>query len=300
MFPRAHRLRGGQEGIVGHVTNTKRARVALDVGEDAVFFDNPDLPNTRSEAALPLLAGDEVLGALDVQSIEREAFGEADVTVLQTLADQVAIAISNARLVRRVQESLEMERRAYGQMSMEAWRDLVRSGMGPGQRYDPQRILPDGGPWQEEMVQPEREGRSVPGQDGPGATMAIPLKVREQVIGVLDAYKPSGTGEWTDDEVALFQALVEQLGVALDSARLYQDAQRRAMQDRVLGEVAGRMRETLDMDAVIKTAVREIGEALGITEVEVRMGMGSDRVPVAEPGRSGDDAGGVGGFGSPS
>ena len=300
MLARGHRLQVGQEGIVGHVTGAKRARIALDVGEDAVFFDNPDLPRTRSEAALPLLAGEQVLGVLDVQSTEREAFGEADVTVLQTLADQVAIAISNARLVRQVQESLEMERRAYGQMSMEAWRNLIREGIGLGQRYDPQRILPDGGPRREEMVQAEKEGRSGAGQDGPGATMAIPLKVREQVIGVLDAYKPSGTGEWTDDEVALFQALVDQLGMALDSARLYQDAQRRATQDRVLGEVSGRMRETLDMDAVIKTAVREIGEALAIAEVEVRMGTGSDRVPVTEPGRSGDDGGGEGGFGSPS
>ncbi|NIV37151.1 MAG: GAF domain-containing protein, partial [Anaerolineae bacterium] len=117
------------------------------------------------------------------------------------------------------------------------------------------------------------------GADGPGPAMAIPLKVREQVIGVLDAYKPLGAGAWTDDEVSLFQALVDQLGVALDGARLYQDAQRRATQDRILGEVAGRMRETLDMDEVVKTAVREIGEALGIAEVEVRMGMVSDQEP---------------------
>jgi GAF domain-containing protein len=300
MLARGHRLRVGREGIVGYVIGAKRARIALDVGEDAVFFDNPDLPITRSEVALPLLAGAEVFGALDVQSTDRQAFGEEDVTVLQTLADQVAIAISNAQLVRRVQESLEMERRAYGEMSMEAWRNLVREGIGPGQRYDPQRILPDGGPWQDGIVQADKDGRPVAGQDGPGAAMAIPLKVREQVIGVLDAYKPSGTGEWTDDETELFRALVDRLGVALESARLYQDAQRRATQDRVLGEVSGRMRETLDMDAVIKTAVREIGEALAIAEVEVRMGTGSDRVPMTEPGRSGDGGGGEGGFGSPS
>jgi len=122
--------------------------------------------------------------------------------------------------------------------------------------------------------------------------MAIPLKVREQVIGVLDAYKPSGASDWTDDEVALLQALVDQLGVALEGARLYQDAQRRATQDRILGQVAGRMRETLDMDEVVKTAVREIGEALGTVEVEVRMGMGSDGAPVTEPGRPGNDGGG--------
>ena len=291
MLARGHRLRGGQEGIVGHVTNTKRARVALDVGEDAVFFDNPDLPMTRSEAALPLVVGEEILGVLDVQSTEREAFGEADLTVLQTLADQVAIAISNARLVRRVQESLEIERRAYGQMSMEAWRNLIRSGIGPGERYDPQRLLQDRGQWRE--MQAGMEGLPVAGQDGPGPAMAIPLKVRGQVIGVLDAYKPSGTSDWSDDEVALFQALVDQLGVALDGARLYQDAQRRATQDRILGEVAMRMRETLDMDAVVRTAVREIGEALGIAEVEVRMGVGSDGAPLTEPDRTGGDGRGA-------
>ena len=291
MLARGHRLRVGQEGIVGYVTGARSARVALDVGEDAVFFDNPDLPRTRSEAALPLLAGEEVLGALDVQSTEREAFSEADVTVLQTLADQIAIAISNSRLVERVQESLEIERRAYGQMSMEAWRNLIRSGIGLGRRYDPQRILPDGSPRQAEMAQAEIGGRPVAGQAGPGPAMAIPLKVREQVVGVLDGYKSPGAGDWTEDEVALFQALVDQLGVALDGARLYQDAQLRATQDRVLGEVAGRMRETLDMDEVIKTAVREIGEALGIAEVEVRMGVGSERAPVANPSDPDDGSG---------
>jgi GAF domain-containing protein len=283
MLARGHRLRVGREGIVGYVGGAKRARVALDVGEDAVFFDNPDLPRTRSEAALPLLAGEEVLGVLDVQSTEQEAFSEADVTVLQTLADQVAIAISNARLVRRVQESLEMERRAYGQMSMEGWRNLVRSGIGPGQRYDPQRILPDNGRRQEEMVQAEKEGWAVPGQEGSGATMAIPLKVRGQAVGVLDAYKPSGTGEWTDDEVVLFQALVDQLGVALDSARLYQDAQRRAAEDRLVGEITARLRATLDVDTVLQTAVREVGSALGIEKVELRLEkppLGDDPAPL--------------------
>lgn len=271
MLARGHRLRVGKEGIVGYVTAAKQARVALDVGEDAAFFDNPDLPATRSEVALPLRVGDEVLGALDVQSTEREAFGEQDVAVLQALADQVAIAISNARLVRRVQESLETERRAYGQLTLEAWRSLVRTGIGAGQRYDPQHILPVGGAWREEMVEAIKGGRTIAGQDDPGPTVAIPLKVRGQVIGVLDAHKPAGTGGWTDDEVSLFQALVDQLGVALDSARLYQDAQRRATEDRLIGEVTARLRATLDVDTVLQTAVREMGTALGIEKVVVRL-----------------------------
>ncbi|MFL7810309.1 MAG: GAF domain-containing protein [Anaerolineae bacterium] len=271
MLAKGHRLRVGKEGLVGHAMGAKQARIALDVGEDAIFFDNPDLPRTRSEVALPLIVGDEVLGALDVQSIDRQAFSEEDVTVLQTMADQVAIAISNARLVRRVQQSLETERRAYGQMTLEAWRSLIRSGIGSGQRYDPQRILPTDGAWRETMVEAMKQGRSVVGGDGPGATMSVPLKMRGQVIGVLDAHKPVGTGEWTEDELSLFQALVDQLEMALDSARLYQDAQRRAMEDRLVGEITSHLRATMDVDAVLQTAVREVGSALGIERVELRL-----------------------------
>jgi len=271
MLAKGHRLRVGKEGLVGHATGEKQARIALDVGEDAVFFDNPDLSRTRSEVALPLMVGDEVLGALDVQSIDRQAFSEEDVTVLQTMADQVAIAISNARLVRRVQQSLETERRAYGQMTLEAWRTLIRSGIGSGQRYDPQRILPADGAWRETMVEAMKQGRSVVGGSGPGATVSVPLKMRGQVIGVLDAHKPVGTGEWAEDELSLFQALVDQLEMALDSARLYQDAQRRAMEDRLVGEITARLRATMDVDAVLQTAVREVGSALGIERVELRL-----------------------------
>ena len=94
------------------------------------------------------------------------------------------------------------------------------------------------------------------------------------MIGVLDTHKPADVGEWTDDELVLLEALAEQVGQALESARLYQDTQRSAARERLTGEAVARMRETLDMDTVLQTAVREIGEALGIAEVEVRMSGG--------------------------
>jgi GAF domain-containing protein len=145
--------------------------------------------------------------------------------------------------------------------------------------------LPFGGDWRDEMVEAMKGGRAVAGQDDPGPTVAIPLKVRGQVIGVLDAHKPAGTGGWTDDEVSLFQALVDQLGVALDSARLYQDAQRRATEDRLIGEITARLRATLDVDTVLQTAVREMGTALGIEKVVVRLqspGSGDGQEPLPE------------------
>src|SRR5690606_15491511 len=97
MLERNHRLKVGETGIVGFVTQSGQPRIALDVGSDAVFFNNPDLPNTRSEIALPLRVETDIIGALDVQSTETNAFSEEDVNILSLLADQVSIAIQNAR-----------------------------------------------------------------------------------------------------------------------------------------------------------------------------------------------------------
>jgi GAF domain-containing protein/HAMP domain-containing protein len=99
MISLGHKLPVGKVGIVGYVTGTGKPRIVLDVGEDAVHFANPDLPETRAEMALPLWAGDQIIGALDVQSRDPDAFGEEDVLVLQTMADQLAVAIENARLI---------------------------------------------------------------------------------------------------------------------------------------------------------------------------------------------------------
>ena len=272
MLARKHRLRVGHEGIVGYVTGKGVPRVALDVGEDAVFFDNPDLPATRSEMALPLLVRGQIIGALDVQSREPAAFTDEDVTVLQTLADQLAVAISNARLFQQAEERLEAERRIYGELSRQAWQALLHERPEMEERYDPQGILPADGQWRREMDLALREGRPVGGDEETPATLAAPIRVRDQVIGVLDAHKPPHAGRWTPEETRLLETLADQLGVALESARLYQDVQRRAAREQLAGEVTARMRETLDIDTVLQTAVREMREILGLAEAEVRIG----------------------------
>jgi GAF domain-containing protein len=267
MLARGHRLRVGQEGMVGYVSQRGEPRIALDTGADAVHFDNPDLPQTRSEATLPLLVRGQVIGVLDVQSTEPEAFTQEDITVLQTLADQVATAINNARLFRQVEESVEAERRAYGDLAGQAWANLLRMQTGLAFISDRQTVAPAGDVWTPHMKTALEDGQIVSDQDA--TAVAIPIKVRGRVIGVIDGKKRDGRGQWTDEELALMQTFAEQAAVALESARLYQDTQRREVQERLMGQVSARMRESLDVDTVLQTAVQEMRQALGFAEVEV-------------------------------
>jgi signal transduction histidine kinase len=113
MIAEGHKLAVGGNSMIGAATGRREARIALDVGEEAVHFKNPHLPHTRSEMALPLAVGDEVIGALTVQSIEEAAFTKEDIETLQSMADQLAIAIKNSRLHRQNQLLLrQAERRA--------------------------------------------------------------------------------------------------------------------------------------------------------------------------------------------
>ncbi len=269
MLARRHRLRVGVEGIVGYVAATGEARVALDVGTDAVFFDNPDLPETRSEMALPLRAHGEVIGVLDVQSREAAAFTEDDAAMMQTLADLVAVAISNARLFQQVQESLAVERQMYRELTREAWRELVRVRSAFGFARGRRGIVAVDGPWRERMKESLRSG--VPVVDGDAKALSLPLRVRGSIVGVVDARKPKGAAGWSEREIALMETLVEQVSLAMEGGRLYEDSQRRAAREQLLDELTIRMRETLDIETVLRTAVQEVRRALDLPEVVVRL-----------------------------
>jgi GAF domain-containing protein len=261
MLARGHRLEIGQQGLVGYVASTGTPRIALDVGDDAVFFNNPDLPDTRSELALPLLSGRQLIGALDVQSTQPSAFTREDISILQVMANLISVAIENARLFEESQSALEATRRAYGEMSKQAWMKMLGSQPVLGFRSRDTGIV---------SLDTEREG--VIEQDQKAEqSLSIPIKVRDHVIGYLDTYKPEEQGGWTSDEYEAIYAIVDQVGVALESARLYESSVIQAERERMVSQVSTALRESLDVEAVMETAVRELQRALEIAEVEVRL-----------------------------
>jgi GAF domain-containing protein len=121
------------------------------------------------------------------------------------------------------------------------------------------------------MSRAAQTGQRVLGDNAGEPAAAIPLKVRDEVVGVLGFYKDTAGETWTAEETTLLETLADQLSTALESARLYQDAQSLAARERLLGDVTARVRETLDVDMVLKTAVQEARQALGLPEVVIRL-----------------------------
>jgi GAF domain-containing protein/HAMP domain-containing protein len=288
MLAQGHRLRVGGESMIGQCVARRQARIALDVGAEAVRFDNPLLSRTRSEAALPLQSRGRMFGAITVQSEEPAAFDEDTVTVLQTMTDQVAVALDNAYLFTEAEESLLAARRASAEMSREAWAELLRSRPGLGYHSDERGVIRAESVWRPEMEKAFRAGRTarleegqVSGDDNDERSadvqpLAVPIKVAGKVIGVLDTYRPAGAGPWTDEEIETLESLVEQMAVSLESARLYQETQSRAAREQMVADITGRLRASLDPDTILKTTVHEIGRVLDAELASVELTRPSD------------------------
>jgi len=263
MLARGHRLKVGEAGIVGFVAGTGEPRIALDVGEDAVYFDNPDLPGTRSEMALPLKVRGRVIGVLDVQSTEPSAFTEEDVTTLQTMADQLAIAIDNAALIERTESQLRELSRLYGEYSAGAWAKLAERAA--GFVYDRIGISPTGDVSLPALDLAMQRGQTINVvEPGTGeAVLAVPLKLRGQVIGTLGLQATDSGRQWSPQEIALVEAVSEQVALALESARLFAETQRTARSMETLYEMSRALSSSLEEKDLMRAVLEGVYRALG-------------------------------------
>jgi len=281
MLARSHQIRIGA-GMVGWSIAHAQARIASDVGEDAVRLATAELPDTHSEAALPLRSRGQVLGALTVQSEAPAAFDQDTVVVLQTMVDQVAVAIDNARLFAETQAALKESQAVQRRYLTRAWKEFL--AMRPLAQIDYTQPGMENGEWRTEagderlLREAQRaamvhERTVATGTDGkattPQAALVVPLKLRGQVIGTMALHETGHQRAWTADEIALAEAVAEQVTLTVENLRLMDETQRRAVREQTISEAVVRMRETLDMETVLKTAAQEVRQALGLPEVVV-------------------------------
>jgi GAF domain-containing protein len=270
MLERGHKLGIGQSGIVGFVSATGKPRIALDVGADAAFFNNPDLPNTHSEMALPLLAGDQTIGVLDIQSIHSNAFQTEDIDVLSTLADQVSIAIQNAHSYETSQELLNEAQRTSSTFLRESWRVLQTQEESLGYHMAKNKLTTLTKPITSAQIRKAMAGKETVMEGGENATLAIPIRLRDQVIGVVDIRVPD-EHEWDPDEIDVAEAVAERLSLALEASLLLKSTQRQAQIERITADISTKIGATTQFDSILRTAAEELSRVLGGSEVLVQI-----------------------------
>jgi len=266
MLEQKHRLRVGAQGIVGSVTATGNPRIALDVGRDAAYFDNPYLPNTRSEIALPLKIAGETIGALDLQSVEQNAFSQEDAEVLSILANQLAIAIQNARSFEAARHAVHEAESAYQQLTGQTWKQFVGKQQVKGYHFDGTET---------------KSISNVPTKQ-PEVALQIPVQLRGQEIGKLELNTLDLSRNWNEDEIEIVQAAAERAALALESARLLEDAQQRATRERIIGDISANISTFSDMEGILRTAVQQLGRRMGGAEVVLELGSDLDAEEVAK------------------
>jgi len=272
MLKRGHKLAVGRTGVVGRVAETGLPRIALDVGEDRYFFDNPDLPETRSEMALPLKIHDRIIGILDVQSKTAGAFSDADVDVLQIMADQVAMAIGNARLLEQSQRTVRELQILYGEHIQEAWQQRL-GGKPKAYHFDRVRVKP-ASPDQTLSLKSGDHHVNVQVDSAGNQYLLVPITLRGQSLGDISLRRNPDEPPWTLDDRELAEEVSAQIAVALENARLLEESQRRAAQEELLSQASARFSQSLDINTVLQMAVRELGQLAGVAEVSVRLSPG--------------------------
>ncbi|HEX9840358.1 MAG TPA: GAF domain-containing protein [Anaerolineales bacterium] len=270
MIATNYRLRVGEAGTVERVAATGEPRLTLNTGIDEGHLDNPLLPNTRSEMALPLKVESSVIGVLDIQSNQPQAFNQDDIAILQVMSDQLATAFERTRLLQELERNLHELERAHGQYTREGWQRFGRSGRlsNKGYRFNNIRIEPV-----TELPALGNEalatGKVVRSNGGEATNViAIPIKLRGQTIGVVNAKLKEGFGKNT---LATIESAIERLAAALESARLYEEASLRADREQSISQVTSAISSSTEYEDILRTVVMEISTMLNDTEVGIQL-----------------------------
>ena len=268
MLANQHKLRIGEQGIVGRVAATGEPRIALDTGVDPMYFNNPMLPNTRSEMALPLKTAQGTFGVIDIQSDQPEAFTQDDIAIVQIMADQLATAIQRTQLLQQVQVQLQQLEQNQQQFTQQSWQVLRASNRSHvGYRFDNVRL--EAVQESDSNVDPFGSSPAASTLDTTGAFLEIPVRLRGQTIGAVKLRFQSGQVPAVTAAVA--QQIADRLGTALENARLLEDSVRKANKERAIGEITSRISSSVNMRNVLQTAVEELGRAIPGSDVLIQL-----------------------------
>jgi GAF domain-containing protein/HAMP domain-containing protein len=238
-----HRLDVAGKSMVAMAIRERSPRIAQAASEEKQRFENPLLPYTRSEVAFPLMVGERVLGALNVQSTKEADFGPQVAETLKNMAGQVSIALENARLFQEAQQIIKEMRTVQQQYLLEGW-----SGFSEENKNLEYRV-----------------GDEL---DENSPKLEVPISLRDQTLGQIML---EGTQEWTPEQQSLVHAIATQAATALENARLVSESRRIALRERMVAEINAKIWSSATIDAVLQTAVKELGRRLDASSATVEL-----------------------------
>jgi GAF domain-containing protein len=240
-----HRLELTGKSMVSTSIREKSPRISQNTSDEKQRIENPLLPYTRSEVALPLIAGDHVLGALNVQSTKTADFGLEVIETMQNMAGQVAIALENARLFQETQLRIAEMRAIQQQYLVEGWSALS-------------------------MRKNEMEYSIGESNNANTQKFVAPINLRDQIIGQISV---ESTADWTTEQKNLIDAVATQAAIALENARLVNESRQLATRERMLAEINSKIWASTTIDGVLQTAVKELGKRLDASSVTIELSM---------------------------
>ncbi len=238
-----HRLEIAGKNMVGTAIRELSPRIAQIASEEKQRFENPLLPYTRSEMALPLMVGDRVLGALNVQSTRESDFGPQVIETMQNMAGQVAIALENARLFQEAQQIIKEMRAVQQQYLLEGWQGLSEEN-------------------------DKLEYRIGDEEDENSRKLEVPISLRDQILGQIMLESQT---EWTPEQQSLVDAVATQAAIALENARLVSESRHIALRERMAAEINSKIWSSATIDGVLQTVVKELGRRLDASSATIEL-----------------------------
>ena len=237
------------------------------------YIDPPKkLPDMQTSLVFPMSISGRLYGLMNIQT-EAADPQHIDQQTMQMLADQIALSIANIRLVSELQNRMQEVSLLAGKNVERAW-ERLGGGKNIGYSYDRLQVHPADETFPPEVAVQLRNGKSVTfisTGTPPRARLAAPIILREAIIGVIGYDNDDVGHKWQEDEKALLETVASRVSLALENTRLVEEAQQRAERERVVGQITTRMRETLDIETILKTAVKEMRQSLELRGAEVRL-----------------------------
>ena len=303
MLAQGYRLKVGQPGILTEAIVSGGPRTSMEKSSETARSDTPTLAFARSEVACPLMIAGKVVGILDVQSARSETFHTEDVEVLKILADQVAIAIENSNLFSETRRTLAELQALHRQYLRQEWDRVIALQNMHGFQIEqgvisrisftndhPPALAPDGEPNRLLTINAMKNESSTdatftnvtrysPAAGNPELVRhpelvegrSFPIAVRGEVIGLLNLEKTGSDADWNPEDISLVESVVDQLGIALENARLLDEVRRRAAREEQINRIATQVRSSVNTETILQNTVREVGKALGAARAYIQL-----------------------------